>query len=72
LYQCIQSRITRRAALPDTLFRETAKEPLDDLVLLRWIRSDEFLLEPIVSTLLPKPPTWKINPLSLHKRGAPT
>lgn len=43
--------------LPDTLFFQTAKEPLDDSILLRRIRRDEFLLQPIVPTGLPKAPT---------------
>src|SRR5574337_241344 len=40
--------------LPDTLFFETAKEPFNNPVLLRRVGRDEFLLQPIVSTSLPK------------------
>lgn len=41
--------------LPDTLFFEAAKEPLDHAVLLRRVGRDEFLLYSIVSTGLSKP-----------------
>src|SRR6516162_1986616 len=36
--------------LPDTLLFKAAKETLDDTVLLRRIRSNEFLAQPIVTT----------------------
>lgn len=45
--------------LPDTLFFKTAKGPFDDSVLLRRIRRDTFLLQPIVPTSLPKAPALK-------------
>jgi hypothetical protein len=43
--------------LPNTLLLETSKEPLNDPVLFRRIRRDEFLLEPIMSTRSAKTPT---------------
>jgi hypothetical protein len=43
--------------LPDTLLLETSKEPLNDPVLFRRIRRDEFLLEPIISIRSAKTPT---------------
>ena len=45
--------------LPDTLFFETTKEPLNDPVLLRRVGRDELLLQSIVVAGLPEPPTLK-------------
>lgn len=45
--------------LPDTLFFETPKESLDHAILLGCLGRDEFLLQPVVSTGLAKPPTLK-------------
>ena len=42
--------------LPDTFFFETAKELFNDLILFGRVRLDELLLQPIVSTGLPKAP----------------
>ena len=70
--------------LPDTLLFETAKESLDDPILFRRIRRYELLLQPIVSTGLPKTatlnhqtviamedriPDWAQRPDSLKTRG---
>ncbi len=49
--------------LPDTLFFETAKEPLNQPILLGRIRRDELLLQPIVSTGLAKPATLENQPV---------
>jgi hypothetical protein len=49
--------------LPDTLFFETPKEPLNDPVLLWRVGRDEFLLEPIVSARLAEPPTLEDQPI---------
>lgn len=50
--------------LPDTFFLETAKEPFDDPILF-WggVRGNKLLLEPIVSTGLPKPTDLEDQPL---------
>lgn len=45
--------------LLDALLLQTAEEPLDDPILFRCIRRDELLLQPIVPTGVPKPPTLK-------------
>lgn len=49
--------------LPDTLFFETPKEPLDDPILRRRIGGDELLLESIIPTGLPKSPTLEVQPI---------
>lgn len=53
------SRVRERPkhVLPDAFFLETAEEPFNDPSLFRRIRRDELLLQPIISTGLPKPPT---------------
>src|SRR5512146_1145225 len=43
--------------LPDTLFFQTPKEPLDDPILLRRVRCNELLLQPIIPARLPKAST---------------
>ena len=45
--------------LPDTFLLETAKEALDHAILLRRVRRDEFLLEPVVATGLLEPTALK-------------
>jgi hypothetical protein len=40
--------------LPDTLFLEISKEPFNDPILLRCVGCNELLLQPIVTTGLPK------------------
>lgn len=45
--------------LPDALFFETPKKPLDDAVLFRGIGCNEFLLQSIIAAGLSKPPTLK-------------
>src|SRR5688500_5232419 len=45
--------------LPDALFFETPKESFDDAILLRRVRRDELLLQPIVPIGLPEPTTLK-------------
>jgi len=47
----------REDMLPDALLFETPKEPLDDPVLFRRIRRDEFLLQAVVPTGLPESAT---------------
>ena len=49
--------------LSDTLVFQTAKEPLNQPILLRRIRRDELLLQPIVSTGLAKSPTLENQPV---------
>ncbi|MEQ1844166.1 MAG: hypothetical protein ABL983_01150 [Nitrospira sp.] len=49
--------------LPDTLFFETAKEPLDDPILPWCVGRDELLLQPIVSARLAKSVTLKNQPV---------
>src|SRR5689334_22260913 len=44
------------ALLPDALFLQTAEEALDHPVLLRRVRRDELLAQPVVATRGPKPP----------------
>src|SRR5438105_12295680 len=52
-----------KLVLPDTLFFETPKEPFDDPVLLRRVRGDELLRQPIVSAGLAESPTLKDQPI---------
>lgn len=58
--------------LPDTLFFEASKEPFDHPILLRRIRRDEFLLELVVATGLPKQPTLEDQPIVTAEACAPT
>lgn len=44
-------------ALPDTLLFQAPKEPFDHAVLLRRVRRDELLLQAVLQTRMPKPPT---------------
>ena len=54
---CVLKRL--KHVLPDAFFFEASEKPFDDPILFRCIRRDEFLLQPIVSTGLPKPPALK-------------
>lgn len=58
-YGASRLREAGKLMLPDTLFLETAKEPFDEPVLLRRVRRDELLGQPIVPTGLPELPTLK-------------
>jgi hypothetical protein len=49
--------------LPDTLLFQTPKEPFDQPILLRRIGRNELLLQPIVSTGLPKLTTLEDQPI---------
>ena len=49
--------------LPDTLFFEAAKKPLDDPILLRPVRRDELLLQSTVPTGSPKLPALEDQPI---------
>src|SRR5437879_13637167 len=49
--------------LPDTLLFETRKESLNDPILLRRIRRDALLLQPIVPTGLPKSTALEDQPV---------
>jgi len=49
--------------LSDTLFFETAKEPLDDSVLFRRVGCNKFLPQPIVPVGLAKPATLTNQPI---------
>jgi hypothetical protein len=49
--------------LPHTLFFEASKEAFDNPILFRRVRRDEFLLQPIIPTGLPKPTALKDQPI---------
>ena len=49
--------------LPDALFFQTPKEPLNQPILFRRIGRNELLLQPIVSTSLAKPMTLENQPV---------
>ena len=57
--------------LPDTLFFETAKEPLNNPVLLRRVGRDEFLLEAIVATGLSKSTALEAQPIVASENRRP-
>jgi hypothetical protein len=57
--------------LPDTLFFETPKKPLNDPVLFRRIGRNELLLQTVVSTRLAKSATLKDQAIvATQHRGA--
>jgi hypothetical protein len=69
LYQRIHRRTARRAstklgnALPDALLLQAAEEALDDSVLLRRVRRDELLAEPLVAACRPEAPALEDQPV---------
>ena len=58
--------------LPDALLLQTPKEPFNDPVLFRRIGRNEFLVQAIVATGLPKPPTLKDQPIVAPQHRRPS
>jgi len=56
--------------LPDTLFFETAKEALDDPVLLGSVGRDEFLLQPIIAARAAEAPALKDQAASIARSAS--
>jgi hypothetical protein len=67
------ARLLKRleGVLPDTLFFETPKESFNDAVLFRGVGRDELLLQPVIPTGLPEPPTLEDQTVVAAEDGAP-
>ena len=52
-----------KPVLPHALLLEAAEEPLDDPILLRRVGRDELLMQSVVATGCPKPPTLEDKPV---------
>ena len=59
----------RKLMLPDALLFETPKEALNHAILLRRVRRDEFLRQPVVATGSAEAAALKDQPLSLRTIG---
>ncbi len=57
--------------LPDTLLFQAPKQSFDHLVLLQRVGRDELLLQSIVATGLPEPPTLEDQAIVTTENGCP-